>query len=232
MKFPFAAIALLTIAGCGGGSGDSYVPAKKPPIPPASVTAGQEASLFPFKVGNSWTYKAATTIQIQNRQTSREAEVTFKVAKVEDVAGGKRATLDLISNGKTVDRQVWISTSKGIFQVSIGTTKQRVFSSPIPAIQFPVAPDKKFSWKGSDGKASMTYNFTIIGPQEVDTEEKRMSGIAVEAKGTSTAGKVTEKTERTMWFAPGVGIVRIRESTLSNVGLSEMLLSLKSHTVK
>lgn len=231
-KLSLATIALLTAIGCSGGSNDSYVPAKKSEIPPAKVEKGQEASLFPFKVGNSWTYTAKTAIQVQNRQTSREAEVTFKITKVVDIPGGKKATLDLITNNKVVDRQVWLSTTKGIFQSSIGIAKVRNFSSPIPAIQFPVEPSKKFSWKGSDGKTNMSYNFTILGPQEVDTDEKRMSGIAVESKGTSVAGKITEKTERTIWFAPGVGIVRIRESTASNVGVSELLLSLKSHNVK
>ena len=227
-----ASAALLALAGCSGKAGDSYVPVKATPIPPAQVEKGKEASLLPFKVGNSWTYIAKTVVQIQNKQTSREAIVTFRISKVEDVPGGRRATLELISNNKTVDRQVWMVNSRGIYQISIGTTKPRIFSTPIPAILFPVENGKKFSWTGSDGKTQMTYNFTVMGSQEVDTEEKRLAGIAIESKGTSKSGKITEKTDRTIWFTPGVGIVRIRESTLSNVGGSELLLSLKSHTVK
>lgn len=226
------AIALIVAAGCSGGGGDSYVPVKKQAIPEAKVAPGQEAALFPFAVGNSWTYVARTAARVKNRQSTQEAEITFRVAKIEDTKNGKRATIDLITKDKVVDRQVWLSNSRGIYQISIGATKPRVFTSPIPAILFPVEPAKRFSWKGGDGNVNMTLNFTVTGAQEVDTEEKRLSAIAVESTGTSVKGKLTEKTERVIWFAPGIGIARIRESTASSVGASELLLSLKSHNVK
>jgi hypothetical protein len=133
---------------------------------------------------------------------------------------------------QALDRQVWSSDSKGIYQVSIGLKTPRVFSSPIPAIVFPVETNKKFQWSGSDAKSQIAYNSVIRGAEEVDTDEKRMSGIAVDCKGTSMIGKVKEMTDRTIWFAPGIGIIRIRESTVSSKGASELLLSLKKHTVK
>ena len=91
---------------------------------------------------------------------------------------------------------------------------------------------KKFEWNGSDTKSQMAYNCIIQGPEEVDTDMKRMSGIAVDCKGTSTNGKVKELTDRTIWFTPGIGLVRIRESTGSTAGSSELLLSLKSYKVQ
>jgi hypothetical protein len=227
-----ALAAFIVVVGCSGGSGGGYVPKKVSTLTPASVKAGQEASLFPFKVGNSWTYRTVTAQRIGNRTQERTADVTFKVVNVEDAGGGKRATIDLIVADKPVDRQVWISNSRGIYQVSIGRAKPRVFSTPIPAVLFPVEAGNKFKWSGSEGNTKLAYSSVVVGPQEVDTDEKRMSAIAIESKGSSSNPKVSEKLERTIWFVPGVGIVRIRESATSNVGASELLISLKSHQVK
>ncbi len=229
----FSLTPLLLVIGCsGGGSGSGYVPTPTPAIEPAAVAAGQEQSLFPFKEGNSWTYTIKTVIRAGTTVNQGTQEATFKVAKTEVKDGNTRATLEMSINGKVMDRQIWLSNSKGIYQISIGTTPTRTFSTPIPSISFPVTAGRKFSWSGSDGKSQMAYSNVIVGPQEVDTEEKRLSAIAVDTKGTSINGKVTEKTDRTIWFAPGVGMVRVRESTVSSKGASELQLSLKSHTVK
>lgn len=236
MKLPISVVIVSLVGiGCKGGSGggeNSYKPTPPPKIEPVSVKAGEEKSLFPIAVGNSWTYKASTSVRTKQGQRSGDRDATFTVSKIEDVPGGKRATLDLLVDGKAVDKQVWVVTDKSISQVSVGATKPRIFSTPIPAITFPVEVGAKFSWKGGDGKAQMAYNNEIMGAQEIDTDFKRLSAIAVDSKGTSVSGGNTEKTDRTIWFAPGIGIVRIRESTSSKAGASELLLSLKSHTVK
>ena len=226
-----AALGAVLAVGCSGGA-SGYKPSPAPKIEPVVVKPGTEQDLFPFKVGNSWTYSFKSVQRAGNRSQPGSGDLTFKVTKIEENGGNTRITLDLILKDKAVDKQVWVSNSKGIYQSSLGMTKVRSFDTPIPAITFPVDKDKKFSWSGSDGKAKMAYNCLIIGPEEVDTEEKRMSAIAVESKGTSTSGDITEKTDRKVWFAPGIGIVRLSETTVSNKGSSELLLILKSHTVK
>lgn len=224
---------LIILVGCAGSkSADNYVPTPSPKIEPAKVAPGQEQTLFPFKVGNSWTYTIKTAIRIGDRATQGTQEATFKVTKVDVVNGETRATLDMSVGGKVRDRQVWTSNSKGIYQISLGMTPVRKFSTPIPSIVFPVEPGKKFAWAGTDGKAKMAYNNEIVGPQEVDTEEKRLSAIAVDSKGTSTVGNVTEKTDRTIWFAPGIGMVRIREFSSSSKGSTDFQLVLKSSSIK
>lgn len=230
---PLPALSVLII-GCSGGPSGGYVPTPPPKIAPASVKAGEAASLFPFKVGNTWTYMMKVAQQVGARQGQQTREATFKVSKVDQVNGRTEATIELVSEGKVVDRQVWYSDSTGIYQVSIGDgpNKTRKFSTPIPAIVFPPETNKTFSWKGSDSKANMAYNSKILGPEEVDTDLKRLSAYAVETKGTSVSGKVTENTERTIWFAPGIGMVRISETTKGSKGASALVLSLKNYTVK
>ncbi|MBC8065969.1 MAG: hypothetical protein H7Y17_14140 [Chlorobia bacterium] len=230
-NYLLSAVGLAVTIGCSGGS-SSYVPKPPPKIEPVSLKAADGKNLFPFKVGNSWTFATKTVQRVGTKSQQKEIEATFKVAKVEETGGNTRATIELIIGKDVVDRQTWISNGKGIFQVNIGLKNVRQFSTPIPAIVFPIEPGKRFSWSGSDGKSKMAYNSEILGAQEVDTDMKRMSAIAIESKGTSVNGKVTEKTDRTIWFAPKIGIVRIRESTSSTVGASELLLTLKSHNVK
>ncbi len=233
MKLPISVVIIASVAvGCSGGSGGGYVPTPVPKIEPIKVQTGQEASLFPLATGNSWTYSATTVARAANQTQQGTKDAIFKVTKVEDISGGKRATLELTIDDKVVDRQVWIVNSKGIYQVSVSGQRPRTFSTPIPAVTFPVEAGKKFSWSGSDGKAKMSYDSEIVGIGEVDTEMKRMSAVSIDAKGSSTTNNVTEKTERTIWFVPGIGIVRIRESTAGKNAASELLLSLKSYTVK
>lgn len=233
MKLPISVIIIASVAvGCSGGSGGGYVPTPTPKIEPITIQAGQESNLFPLAAGNSWTYLATTVARSGNQTQQGTKDAIFKVTKVEDIAGGKRATLELTIDDKVVDRQVWVVNSKGIYQVSVSGQRPRTFSTPIPAITFPVETGKKFSWSGGDGRAKMSYDNEVVGIGEVDTDMKRMSALSVDAKGTSVANNVTEKTERTIWFVPGVGIVRIRESTVGTNAASELLLSLKSYTVK
>lgn len=233
MKLPISVVIIASVAvGCSGGSGGGYVPTPAPKIEPVTIQTGQESNLFPLATGNTWTYVATTVARVGNQTQQGTKDAIFKVIKSEDVAGGKRATLELSIDDKVVDRQVWLVNSKGIYQVSVSGQRPRTFSTPIPAITFPVEAGKKFSWSGSDGKAKMSYENEVVGIGEVDTDMKRMSAVSVDAKGTSVLNNVTEKTERTMWMVPGVGIVRIRESTGSATASSELLLSLKSYTVK
>lgn len=231
----WALVAPLLIVGCSGGSGGGgYVPTPTAKITPASVKAGEEATLLPFKVGNTWTYSMKVEQQVGARSARQTKDATFRVAKVDQVNGRTQATMELMADGKVMDKQVWYVDSKGIYQVSIGDgpKKNRTFSTPIPAILFPVEIGKKFEWKGTDQKSTMAYNSQIRGVEEVDTDMKRLSAYAIETKGTSVSGKVTENTDRTIWFAPGIGMVRISESTKSSKGASAMLLSLKNYTVK
>ena len=233
MKLPISVVIIAAIAvGCSGGSGDGYVPKPVPKIEPITIQAGQETALFPLAPGNSWTYVATTVARSGNRTQQGTKDAIFKVTKVENVSGGKQANLELSIDGKVVDRQVWLVNSKGIYQVSVSGQRPRKFSTPIPAVTFPVETGKKFSWSGGDGRAKMSYTNEVVGIGEVDTEIKRLSALAIDAKGTSVANNVSEKTERTIWFVPGVGIVRIRESTVGKDAASELLLSLKSYTVK
>ncbi len=234
MKLPISVLAIALVAvGCKGGSGESaYVPTPPPKIEPAAVSSGQEASLFPMTVGNSWTYTASTSVRAKAGTRQGARDVTFRVSKVDDTPNGKRATIDLVVEGKVTEKQIWLLNSKGIYQASVGGANPRTFSTPIPSVMFPVEKGKKFSWKGSAGNANMTYESEIIGSEEIDTELKRLSAIAVDSKGTTLIGKNTEKVDRTVWFAPGVGIVRIRETTVGKDAAMDLLISLKSYSVK
>jgi len=226
---PIIAIALF---GCKGGGGSAYVPKPVEKITPASVKPGEEASLFPLAVGNEWTFVVeAAGADLRTRRTM-SGEVKLRVVDVQQEGDGKRATIEMLTNDKVNERQVWVVNSKGIFQIGKGAKEIQMYSTPQPVVIFPVEVGKTFSWKGLEGKVQRDYVSKVIGPQEVDTEEKRLSGIAIESKGNNKAGTTTEKTEGTIWLAPGIGIVRYIEMTVGKDAIVRNVLKLKSHTLK
>lgn len=234
MKIQHLSLALVAIAivGCRGGDGNGYTPVPPSKLEPVSVKPGQEATLMPIAVGNQWTYNVETIIATQKGKAQRKGELTFKITKVDDTSNGKRATIDILSSGKVTERQIWLVNDKGIYQVSTGVAKPVTYSTPIPLILFPVDKNKTFKWKGSGGPYQRSIDAKILENQEVDTDEKRYSAIGVETKGENKDGKVTQKTSGIIWFVPGVGLVRYRESTLSSENATEQLLQLKSHSLK
>lgn len=78
----------------------------------------------------------------------------------------------------------------------------------------------------------MASNSVIVGSTEVDSEMKRFAAIQVDTKYSSVSGGKTTRAEQNVWFVPGIGIVRLRDSSKGPNEASELLLSLKSYTVK
>ena len=233
MSKPAIGLACLAIlAGCAGKRGSEYVPVPPSKIEPVTVRIGEEATLFPAKVGDEWVYEIENAIQRNNRVAQGQGFITLKVVKVEPVGDGKRITMDLSSKGRVQDRQVWLLNSKGLYQVSLGLKGERTFNPPLIAIQFPVEAGKKFSWSGKSGKSDMAVNAVIVGAAEVDTAEKRMSAIQVDSKYTIRSGKSIERPERSVWFEPGIGIVRIKETSTRTGGAAGLTLALAKHNFK
>jgi len=230
----FGWIAFLTVVGCSGGGegGSAYTPTPTPKLTPVTVAAGQEAKLFPVKVGNTWTY-AYTEQQVRGGRTGTiNADMVLTVKKVEPVSGGQRVTMSVTLNGKPAGSQNWLVTSKGIFQQSIGGTAITPFNPPLPALQYPVEANKKYSWKGKAGSSPMAANAEIIGSTEVDTEMKRFAAIQVDMKYTKLTKGVETKAEQSVWFVPDIGIVRLYDQSASKNVASRLTLSLKDYEVK
>ncbi|MBS1717518.1 MAG: hypothetical protein JSS72_07280 [Armatimonadetes bacterium] len=229
-------------AGAKGGSAAS-TEAKVAPVDLASLTA---ETLMPFQEGNQWVYEVETTIQAGNNRRTNQANLTYKIVKVEKDGDGTLATFEIYNGDKLADKQVWREDAKGIYQVAMGQDLKK-YTSPQPMILFPVKEGDTFSWKGTGlvptGKTGpIEAQNHVLGSQEVDTRMGRLAGVAIESTSNfsfmASPGKgkpeqlVKGKTDGTVWLAPKLGLIRSAQRIMAGqVGFAQTL-RLKSFTGK
>jgi hypothetical protein len=234
------------MVGCNR-TASSYVPKKSEQLTETKVQPGQEASLFPFKVGNQWTYTVEINIQNGNQRQTRSAEVTWRIAKVASNGGATTATIDVVQDGNVRDRQLWRSDSKGLYQLSIGV-QPKAFSSPKPVLLFPLEEGRKFSWTGTGpnsagGMDQAKETNEINGTQIVDTDLGPVTAYSVDSKSTfqvtvrpapnQPERKVPATMTATTWFSPNIGLVRAVQTTVvGNQAGQKITLRLKSRSLK
>lgn len=227
----------LFAAGCGSG-GSSYKPEPVKPVGTASIKPGEEAKLFPWAVGNQWTYACETTQQVQGQTVGGAFDLTFKITAVTPTADGERCEVEITNstNPKAKDLQRWERNSKGIFQVAVGNP-MIAYNPPQPVILFPAETGRKFTWKGSGmtpaaKQGTTTVESEILGPQQVDGATERYSAIAVSTKGTFSYGTSNGQVASTAYWQPGTGLVRYRQEVAIGNGVSLQVLRLKAKTVR
>lgn len=242
--YPLILITSIALVGCKTKSGgDNYVPKKKTALATAILPAGQELEYMPFKVGNQWTYTFETQIKQGNRiATVAPVEVTYKVVKVTPEPKGKYAILEIWTDDKQTDKQVWHIDNTGIYQVAIGKGLNK-FSSPQPILKFPVKESMKFNWSGSglsatgkQGKSNLASR--VKGEEPIDAASGTFNAIAINTTGTITSSNFNGKTNIDTWIIPRVGLGRYRQeltgtSPDGKTQLAQILqLRLKSYSLK
>jgi hypothetical protein len=234
---PLAVLPVLTLVCC---SKPEPKPAAKSETLETLINATNEKSLFPFAVGNSWNYALEITAEAADRpKRSMAGEIQYKVTKVVKESGDSvRATIAVLQDGVQKDEQDWSCDNKGIFQVSMKSSKVP-FVSKQPVIRFPVKAQDAFRWEGSGitpvGKpGTMKYAFKNDGFQEnVDTEMGSMGAVFMQSAGTFKANDGTDgQLVVNSWFSPGVGLIRYRQVVGVKGVNSSITLRLKSYNVK
>lgn len=229
-------VAGFALAGCGRG-GSTYQPKPPAKVDAFVVKEGVDQNLVPFQEGNQWTYTAKVSgSNGKVQRTATPVDQTYKITKVEKTPDGVRATFEVTSGGKVTDNQVWLANEKGLYQISVGLVP-KAFTTPQPIVLFPVKTGTTFTWEGSgllpNGQSGKnTVVNTILGPQEVDTATGRVNAIAIEGKTTYNAEAGQAKSASTIWLAPGIGIARYTQDSVSGTTVVHLLLELKSHSLK
>ncbi len=226
----------LLAVGCGSGSG-SYEPKKAKPVESAMLKQGEEARLWPFRVGNQWTFKTSSEARSAEGVSTTENQVTLRIDKVTPTEDGSAAEFSFLDrDGKTIDRQVWRLGSKGLYQLRAGL-KPVAFDPPQPAVLFPVKVGKQFSWKGAGlmpvGQAGPVESKSqILDSQEVDTDQGRVSAIPIETVSTFTFKNVKGAMLSTAYWQPGVGLVRYRQEIIAGTSSATQVWVLMASVVK
>ena len=239
MKAP-QLIVLLGIVSIGCGNSDSKPAAKKTAEANAvKVTAENQKSLFPFAVGNTWSYSMEVNAEAVNRpRQSINGVLTYTITKVtKDSATSSRAMMQVTRDGKKQDEQEWLCDDKGIYQTSM-KAGQPTFSPRQPVILFPAGKEGNFKWEGTGttpvGKpGQMTYAYKNDGLQTVDTEMGSMTGVFMQSVGSfKTNDGLGGAIGVNAWYSPGVGLIRYRQDLRLKDAVSSIVLRLKSYNVK
>ncbi|GMV89998.1 MAG: hypothetical protein AMXMBFR81_29290 [Chthonomonas sp.] len=218
-----AAVALVSI-GCKGGGGSGYTPAPVPKVEPAKVEPGNEAVLLPAAVGNKWVFEIEGETSVSGNRMLTRATATYEISGVKDTPRGKEITFKVttkgVDNSVRTSEQMWLMDAKGIYQVNGGQNKLQ-YDPPQPLALFPATAGDPVSFKGTGPVAtglrgSFSGKVQCNGNEEVDTGKGRLGGIAFASQGDwsgpDSAGKtVTGKFGMVVWFAPNVGLVRVRQ---------------------
>lgn len=258
-RFTFAlaasAGACVMLGGCGGDKATAKVssapaaPAK--PMQSAMVPPGQEATYFPFAVGNQWTFESTLTKVVGAQQIAPVREtLTYSITKVSPAPnGGQYAQFDIFSGSKLVDKQIWMLNKKGLYQIAVGIKLNR-FSTPQTLCTFPVKLGNKVNWIGTvtddqGQRRSIKVTSTLAGEELTDTATTTYNALTIESKGTMTGSNMKTQLAHRLWLVPKVGIARFRQEMVGEVDAKDpagkmrkvpvglvQLLKLKSFTPK
>lgn len=227
----------LLVAGCGSGQG-KYQPQPQKPLPPVAVKPGDEASLFPLKVGNQWTYSVESLTRIGTQTGTGRTEMIFKVLQVTPGANGTIAKIEVKTTSPNAkpDTQIWEVNKSGIYQRSVGNPPIP-FVPVQPVVMFPAEAGKKFSWKGTGltagGKlGTSTVESKTMPQQEVDGDGARYTAIGVDSRGTFSIGATKGMMASLSFWSPGVGLVRYRHEVAYENRVEVLTLKLKAKTVR
>lgn len=210
--------AAIAVAGCQGGSSGAYKPVEKKDLPPAKFVKGEELTAFPFNVGNQWVFEGEEkSTSPQGKPISVPLRFTWRVKDVTEKDGGKDAVIEIIKNDTVVGLQSWRVNSEGIYQLGVSSHPSKPveqFVPPQPALLFASqeGPEYKYEGKGPGPLGTntpMEVVSKVVTSEEVDTNMGRMSAIRVESLGVVDKNKA--RIDTITWFAPKVGLVRVRQ---------------------
>lgn len=241
MKNTFSILALIAgavaLTGCnqggGGAKAGEYKPVEVARLETAEFKPGGERDLFPFKVGNSWSYDAEISFRPNGAQPQPPVVkvLRFRCTQVVKTAKGIRVNMEVVMDGRVNEVQEWLLTDQGLFQSSVGYPG-RPFNPPQPAWRSPMQIGAKFSWKGTgftpDGQVGPGESTSEVLPkQDVDTGLGQVNAVPVQTRLSWPKGRALSTT----WWAPGYGIVRYRQEAITEQGLAVQVMRLKSVSI-
>jgi hypothetical protein len=174
------------------------------PIPKEKAKA---PDYYPTALGSKWVYKVG------------ETEMTFVVTAVERKKDETLATIENQLNGLTAATERLSVSDKGVFRTELN---KAVVDPPFCILKSPHKPGDKWDADSNVRGQQLKVAFATRESEEVAVPAGKYKAVRVDGDGVlaGTATKVT------YWFAPDVGIVKLRH-VLAN---GDLVLELKSFT--
>ena len=124
-------------------------------LPSASraQTANSAADYWPMQTGNTWTL----LLKVGPDQTIKQVVTVTNVAKADD---GSVATINYVSNGKTIQIEKYKITAAQIVRLEAGPNGSFKATPPVPIIKFPLTAGKTWDlYRGCQiGRADSQYS--------------------------------------------------------------------------
>jgi hypothetical protein len=147
---------------------------------------------YPLQEGNRWDFRSTVNGQAGN--------MTFRIAKVEEIDGVKLARLEGVVQGQVVATEHLRTTAEGVFRHK---TNGVDVMPPLQVLRFPIKDGE--TWKGNSTVGTEKLSTTCaVGKDEVTVPAGKFKTVTV--KVTFEAAAIKGST--TYWFAEGTGMVK------------------------
>jgi hypothetical protein len=151
---------------------------------------GKDKSYYPLKVGNQWTYKLPAG-----------QEIVVKVAKEEKVDDAMCVKLESLVNGMVVASEHLAAKADGIYRYTGNGMK---VDPPVLVLKLPAKAGETWKIDSKLAGQSLQGSFTT-GEDTVAVPAGKYKTITVKTSDM----KIGDATiASTIWFAPGVGMVK------------------------
>jgi hypothetical protein len=186
-----------------------------PPLSSAPKPKEATPVYLPITVGDRW-----VMVMQFGGQTFEHREV---VSKVETKGGATHVSITREGPGDPIpDLFRFKVTEKGVFLEGIGGT---AYDPPFCPLRLPVAAGDEWTEEvaAQPGvRVASTTKYKTVGPEEVEVPAGKFKAVRVDSVRTTKDYTATTS----IWFAPGVGIVK----DVSKTGTNETVRLLKSFT--
>ncbi len=177
--------------------------------------------LLPLKAGGRWEYD----VKRSKGEPSRENVVVTST-------NGKGTILESWEKGKVVSRDQYRVDDKGVWVTAVMIDEKMMPITPdMPLLSLPIEEEKVNLWQGTigSGKTTMAGRVWIrtTRRQKLKTPAGEFMAYRVDMRSELSGQGRNATLLASRWFAPGVGIVKVR-AVDSKVTLVKELLSQKS----
>jgi hypothetical protein len=177
------------------------------PAAPVPKEKSKTPNYYPTALGSRWVYKVG------------ETEIVTEVTAVESKEDARLATIATLINGKAVSTERIVVSDKGVYRDQMN---KAAIEPPICILQLPHKPGDTWEVDSKIQGQATKVSFTAGQPEEVEVPAGKYRAVRVDGDGVIAGAQ----TKVTYWFAPDVGIVKLKYT----IAGSDAILELKSFT--
>ncbi len=184
----------------------------------AQNTADAKSNLWPFQVGNNWTFKTPANGKVVTTEVSVTAVTASK--------DSSSATLEYRSGSPQIEKEVYRFNAHGISRTVSGVNGASKIYPGLPILQYPLSAGNSWYWNGTittKGQATpAAAKMTASGPETINIPAGKFQAYRVHMELLIAVGKSKVSVPNDYWFAPGVGLIR-RSATLGKTTIESAL---------